>query len=597
MAKSFTRQDTVPGSSIQDSTPTTVFHVASVSKQFTCFAILQLDERLLSIDDDIRTHVPELNSFTHTITIRHLVHHTSGLRDQWTLLNIAGWRLDDVITKEHILEKPERIGYRPPLEQRPGSEFSVLSRPTPNAPRTRGSSKSSYRRSVLIPKALLFAICFIPISISASDWPQWRGSDMNGISSAKGLPATWSTDTNIVWKSDLPAWSGGTPVVFGDYIFLTSPSAPLKSKDPAEPAPEQTNRRRRGPARNPGGDDLLLMAFSRKNGSELWRKTVDQGNRLWRKQNNTSPSPVTDGKQVWVITGTGQVAAYTVKGEQVWTFNLQDTYGDFGLNWGYASSPLLYKDRLIIEILHGMHTDLPSYVTAYDKITGKRLWKQVRKTDALRESPDAYTTPVVLTHGGKDQIVISGGDYVTGHNPDTGAEIWRAAGLNPDKAGANRMCGSPVAVDGMIYATSRKKPILALKAGGTGDISESHLAWKWEGPGAPDVPSALTDGKYFYMVDDRGLISCLNAKTGDLVWGPQRTARGTVSSSLVQADGKLFILNEIGVTTVVAAGPEYKVLSTNELDGSYTLSSPVIAGDSIFIRTGKHLYRISKTSS
>lgn len=450
---------------------------------------------------------------------------------------------------------------------------------------------------MLIPKALFLAVCFIPISIPASDWPQWRGSDMNGISSAKDLPAAWSIDTNIVWKSELPAWSGGTPVIFGNYIFLTSPSAPLESKHPTEPAPEQTNRRRRGPARNPGGDDLLLMAFSRKNGSELWRKTVDQGNYLWRKQNNTSPSPVTDGKHVWVITGTGQVAAYTVKGKQIWTFNLQDTYGDFGLNWGYASSPLLYKDRLIIEILHGMHTDLPSYVIAYDKMTGKRLWKQVRKTDALRESPDAYTTPVVLAHDGKNQIVISGGDYVTGHNPYTGAEIWRAAGLNPDKAGANRMCGSPVAVDGMIYATSRKKPILALKAGGIGDISESHLAWKWVGPGAPDVPSALSDGKYFYMVDDRGLISCLNAKTGDLVWGPKRTAQGTVSSSLVQADGKLFILNENGVTTVVAAGPAYKVLSTNELDGSYTLSSPAIAGDSIFIRTGKHLFRISKSSS
>jgi outer membrane protein assembly factor BamB len=440
-----------------------------------------------------------------------------------------------------------------------------------------------------------FILCLFPTSIWASDWPQWRGADMNGVSTATGLPSEWSVESNVVWKADLPAWSGGTPIITGDYVFLTSPSISEAAEEPVQEDPAQNRRRRQG--RNPGGQELLLIAFSRESGKELWRTKVDKGNRLWRKHNNTSPSPVTDGKHVWVVTGTGQVAAYTLKGKQLWTFNLQDMYGEFGLNWGYASSPLLYRNRLIIPVLHGMHTDWPSYIVAFDKLTGKRIWKQIRETDAQRESPDAYTTPVVLSHGGKDQIVISGGDYVTGHDPDTGKELWRSAGMNPDNSGSYRIVGSPVAVDGMVYATSRKKPILALKAGGTGDITETHLAWKWEGPGAPDVPSAVTDGTHYYMVDDRGLVSCLNAKTGKPVWGPERTSQGTVSSSLVLADGKLFILNENGVTTVVAAGSEYKVLSTNKLDGSYTLSSPAIAGDSIFIRTGAFLYRISKPSS
>lgn len=444
-------------------------------------------------------------------------------------------------------------------------------------------------------KTFVLFLFLVPATLYASDWPQWRGSAMNGVSDATGLPSRWSTESNIVWKTDLPTWSGGTPIVSGDHVFLTSPSAPDVAEQPEQSDPQPRRRRRRGVQENPGGEDLLLMSFSRETGEELWRTVVDQGNYLWRKHNNTSPSPVTDGKHVWVVTGTGQVASYTMEGKQVWTFNLQDTYGEFGLMWGYASSPLLYKDRLIIPVLHGMHTDWPSYIVAYDKTTGKRLWKQIRDTDAANESPDAYTTPVVLDNGGKDEIVVSGGDYVTGHDPDTGRELWRSGGLNPGREGNYRIVGSPVAADGMIYATSRKKPILALRAGGSGDISESHLVWKWEGAGAPDVPSSVTDGTYYYMVDDRGKVSCLDAKTGKAVWGPERTAQGTVSSSLVLADGKLYILNENGVSTVVAAGPEYKVLSTNELDGSYTLSSPAIAGNSIFIRTGKHLYRIATT--
>ena len=441
---------------------------------------------------------------------------------------------------------------------------------------------------------ILSILCSLLFSASASDWPQWRGADMNGISSAKNIPAEWGPRKNVVWKAELPTWSGGTPVVHGDWIFLTSPSKPDPEPERAEPVPERGGRRRRGPRRNPGGQDLLLIAMSRTDGAEKWRSVVDTGNALHRKQNNTSPSPVTDGKHVWVVTGTGQVAAYTVEGKQVWTFNLQETYGDFGLNWGYASSPLLYKNKLIIEILHGMHTDLPSYVTAYDTMTGKRLWKQVRPTDAQRESPDAYTTPVVATVDGKDQIVISGADNVTGHDPETGEELWRSGGMNPEGSGSYRIVGSPVVADGIVYATSRKKPILALKAGGTGDITASHLVWKFEGSGAPDVPSSVTDGKHYYMVDDRGLVSCLNAKTGETIWGPERTAQGTVSSSLVLAEGKLFILNENGVTTVVAAGSDYKLLATNELDGSYTLSSPAIAGNQIFIRTGTHLYCIGE---
>jgi outer membrane protein assembly factor BamB len=279
-------------------------------------------------------------------------------------------------------------------------------------------------------------------------------------------------------------------------------------------------------------------------------------------------------------------------GNPVWTRNLQSDYGKFGLNWGYASSPILYDGNLIIEVLHGNNTDEPSYIVAFDGLTGEPKWREERATDARRESPDAYTTPALLDYRGQQQIVVSGGDYVTGHDATTGKELWRAAGLNPRREGNYRIIGSPVVVGEMIYAPTRKTPLLALRAGGSGDVSDTHLAWKWTQRGAPDVPTPVADDKYFYMVDDQGLVTCIDVQTGTAVWGPNRTALGTVSASPLLADGKLYITNEEAITTVLAAGPEFKVLATNELDGTYTLSSIAVADRELFIRTSSHLYCI-----
>ena len=423
------------------------------------------------------------------------------------------------------------------------------------------------------PLCILLGLLALAASAAAEEyWPQWRGPNQNGVSKATNLPATWSETENIVWKEKLPSWSGGTPVVWGDRIFLTSPNSGAN--------PE-------------GGPKLLLGCLSATDGKVLWQSVLDRGNALWRKHNNTSPSPVTDGKRVFAISGTGVVIAFDMDGQKLWQHNLQKEYGSFGLNWGYASSPLLYNGKLIVEVLHGMKTDDASYLVAFDAATGAKLWHQERPTDAMGESPDAYTTPTVLK-GERDQIVISGGDYVTGHDPKTGRELWRAGGLNPQKGRNYRIVGAPIALDGMIYAPSRRTPLLALRAGGSGDISTSHLAWKWEEAGAPDVPTPATDGRYFYMVDDRGRATCLDAKTGELVWGPERTAQGNVSSSPVLADGKLYLVNENAVTTVLAAGPQFEVLATNSLDGGFTLSSPAISENRIYLRTETHLYCIGK---
>lgn len=438
------------------------------------------------------------------------------------------------------------------------------------------------------------------VSLAEDNWPHWRGPLHNGISDATNLPINWSLTEHIVWKTELPSWSAATPIIWGNRIFITSPS---KAEPKPEPKPveqpaqkEQTQGRSRAqrPSRDPGGSKLFLFCISKTDGKVLWQRELDNKNQVHNKQNDSTPSPVTDGQNVWVVTGTGKVFCFDMDGQPVWNKDLQKDYGPFGHNWGYGSSPLLHDGSLFVEVLHGMRTDDPSYIVSYEAKSGKVQWRQERPTDAERESPDAYTTPVVLKNQGQTQIVISGGDYVTGHDFKTGEEIWRAAGLNPLKRSNYRIVPTPIIVDGIIYAPTRKTPLLALKVGGTGDITESHLVWRYEGSAAPDVPSPVSDGIYFYMVDDRGLVTCLDAKTGTVIWGPEATTEGIVSASPILTDGKLYIINENGVTSIVSVGKEFKLLATNELDGTYTLASPAVSGSQLFIRTSTHLYCIQE---
>ena len=416
------------------------------------------------------------------------------------------------------------------------------------------------RKRILL--ALITALVSIEVA-RADNWPQWRGPSLNGTSAEKNLPLKWSAEENVTWKLALPSWSGSTPIIWGDKIFLNVAD----------------------------GDDLYLWCVDRAKGTPIWKKRLGGGNTKMRKQNMSSPSPVTDGKSVYVMTGTGVLKGFDFAGNEQWSRDIQKDYGQFGLNWGYASSPLLFEDSLFVPVLHGMKTDDPSYLLRIDRKTGKTIWKVERPTTAIRESPDAYTTPALLRYGNTIEIVISGGDCVTGHDPATGKELWRANGLNPENHPFYRIVASPVVYEGVIYAPTRVKPLLAIKAGGRGDITESHRLWSFQN--GPDVPTPVTDGKYFYVVDDKGVMWCLEAKTGQTIWGPQRIKNGTYSSSPVLADGKIYITDEDGVTTVVKAGPKFEVLAENNLN-DYCLSSPAISDGQLFMRTAQHLYCIGK---
>ena len=408
------------------------------------------------------------------------------------------------------------------------------------------------------------ALLFVAFTVARADnWPQWRGPNLNGVSNEKNLPVKWTVEENVSWKVPLPGYSGSTPIIWRDRIFLNVAD----------------------------GDNLFLWCLNKSNGEVLWKKPLGSGNVKMRKQNMSSPSPVTDGRSVYVMTGTGILKGFDFNGKELWTRDIQKEYGQFGLQWGYASSPLLFDDSLYVQVLHGMKTDDASYVMRIDKKTGKTLWKVDRPTNAIRESPDSYTTPALLRYGKTTEIVITGGDCVTGHDPATGKELWRANGLNPHNDPSFRIVASPIIFDNIIYAPTRIKPLLALKAGGRGDITSSHVLWSTAN--GPDVPTPVTDGKYFYIVNDRGIMFCLDAKTGAEVYVQQRIKPGTYSASPVLADGKIYITNEDGMTTVVAAGPKFEVLAENPLN-DYVLSSPAISDGQIFIRTAAHLYAIGK---
>ena len=401
----------------------------------------------------------------------------------------------------------------------------------------------------------------LPLVGYAENWPQWRGPSLNGVSGEQNLPVRWSTSENVAWKLGMPSKTGATPIIWGNRIFLNVAD----------------------------GGNLYLWCVDKAKGEPLWKKPIAGGNYQINKQNMSSPSPVTDGAAVYAMTGVGVLKAFDFAGNELWVRDIQQDYGKFGLNWGYASSPLLYGDSLYVEVLHGMKTKDPSYLLRIDTKSGKTVWRVERHTDAIRESPDSYTTPALLKYGDRVEIVISGADCVTGHDPATGKELWRATGLNPDHHSDYRTIASTVVFGDLFFVPTRVRPLLAFRAGGRGDITESHRLWSFNN--GPDVPTPVTDGKYFYTVNDRGIMWCLDARTGQEIWGSQRLRPAVYSSSPVLADGRLYVSNEDGLTTVVKAGAKFEVLAENDLAG-YTLSSPAISDGHIFLRTAQFLYAI-----
>ena len=389
-------------------------------------------------------------------------------------------------------------------------------------------------------------------SLRAEDWPEFRGPTGQGHSTETGLPLEWDDSRNVLWKTAVPGRGWSSPVILGRRVWLTTSVA------------------------DRGGASLRAMAFDAETGRQLVDTEVFRlrsAQLLNPKNSHASPTPILEGDRVYVHFGAEGTAALTTSGDIVWKTRLP-----YESQHGNGGSPALYGDLLIINC-DGNGDE--AYVVALDKNTGKIRWKTPRR----QPWDQAYSTPLVIRVGNQDQVVSVGAYRAAAYDPQTGREIWRVRYAN----GFSNV-PRPVYGHGLVYiATGFQEPsLMAVRADGRGDVTESHVAWIVK-RGAPYTPSPLLVGEELYVVSDLGIATCLDAVTGRVHW--QARLGGNYSASPVYADGRIYFQSEEGITTVLAPGKELRKLATSALDGS-TFGSIAVSGGSMFIRTDTHLYRL-----
>ncbi len=408
-------------------------------------------------------------------------------------------------------------------------------------------------------------------------WPSWRGPSGNGVGADDANPpTTWSPTENVGWKTPLPGAGHSTPVVWGDRIYVT---AAVPDGDPAPPSAgrrpgEHDNHRAVAPHR------FVVLAIDRRDGSIVWERTVHEASPHEGGHDTgtyASASPVTDGERVYASFGSAGLFCLDRDGELLWKRDLGDMNTKHG--HGEGSGPALAGDTLVVVWDH----EGPSFAVGLDKRTGDERWRHER------DEPTSWATPLVLEHDGATQVVVAATGRIRAYDPETGDVIWECGGLS------NNVVASPVAADGMVFAGSsyETKRLLAIRLDGAkGDITGSkQIAWSTDRR-TPYVPSPLLhDGRLYYLAHYQGIITAVDAKTGEPIFGPVRLPEiGSTYASPVAAAGRVYVVGEDGTTVVIETGkPE--VIAVNEL-GESVAASPAIVGDAILIRGAKHLFSL-----
>jgi outer membrane protein assembly factor BamB len=400
--------------------------------------------------------------------------------------------------------------------------------------------------------------CILALAVTAfaSDWPQWRGPQANGLSDDQPLPREWSSTNNVRWSIKLPGWGTSSPVVYGSRVFVTSQ------------------------VEEDGKTSLLTMCFDRRTGKELWRHDFGLGvrQRTHEKSNLAVNTPAVTKDSVYVAFGNADVARYSHEGKLLWVTRYMDLFGDPKMAWGYGVSPIVLGDSVVFPWDH--HKG-PCYVIGLDKESGRVLWKRERPIGT------SHSTPLVVEHHGQTDILISGKNRLTAFDAKTHSELWQyGEGQGPFNG---EIIVSPVHGDGMIFLQLwRQSAIHAVRLIGGGKPPER--VWVSEKPG-PQEASPIYYRGLLYSWMDNGILVCLDGKTGMEVY--RKRLGAATNSSPVASGGRIYLSDIDGNTYVVRAGRDFELLATNSL-GERITASPAIAGKELFYRTDSHLYSITQ---
>ncbi|MFZ4731739.1 MAG: PQQ-binding-like beta-propeller repeat protein [Pirellulales bacterium] len=414
-------------------------------------------------------------------------------------------------------------------------------------------------------------VAIVPAALAdqpaAQNWPGWRGPTLDGVAAGSGYATRWSPTENVRWKVTLPGLGASTPAVWGDRLMLT---CSIDGHDAA-------------------------VCYSR-DGKELWRTNLGAAKPgKHKKATGANSSPVTDGRQVWVYFKSGELACLDLADGAVrWKANLQEQFGEDTLWWDLGTSPVLSAKAVIVAVMQSG----PSYLAAFDRATGKLLWKQDRLLGAPEEAAQSYSTPLVVAGDAAkgepaEMIVVLGADHVTAHDAADGREIWRVGGLNPGGERFFRSIASPViAGDHVIAPYARGSTLTAIRRGGKGDVTATHVAWVRKDLGA-DVPTPTAKDGKVYVCTDRGTVACLDAATGKTLWsGEVEKNRNAYSASPILVDGRLVVTREDGATAVIDVGEGFKVIGGGSVD-EMTVATPVCVDGRIYLRTHDSLWCIA----
>ena len=398
------------------------------------------------------------------------------------------------------------------------------------------------------------ALVFITaVSACAEDWPRWRGRHGSAVAEGSGLPTSWDNSAHVSWKAKIPGEGVSSPIVWGRWVLLTS-------------------ARDRGLQR-------LVHCIERRTGRLLWTRVIADDNPELTSPltGHAAATPVTDGRRVVASFGNAGLVCYTLAGELRWRRSL----GEFESELGLASSPILYDDSVIQLCDHdgNRFQTFDSFLIAVELETGDMRW-QVTRPKLFR----SWSTPVLVpTRSGQLELVVNAQQELRGYDPDSGERLWHVEGMT------GWVTPSPVFGCGMVFGCSgRNGPTMAVRPGGRGDVTSTHVAWTVQ-TGSPYVCSPLLYQGYLYLHDEQGVLSCYEAQTGRRLY--RHRLLGKFTASPVAGDEKVFVTNELGTTYVLESGPEFRLVATNRL-GEPCLASPAIASPNLFIRTQEYLYCI-----